>query len=224
MSAPQELPISHTLPVDTNRGFFVKELFFSPLRFCGRQWMWITSDSNNQISQVAFKALAVPFFTCATCLSGSIAIIGSLFFSECKSQSVTLYNSGGNLDLLRKNVSNEQVAETIKTRLNNAGCECSVKVNALDREVMNNYYPDHIMRHVTLTNPSSTKITRFWEGIKKVFHNTDSPSLDSLYPCIYRDNVEELLPDLKRVLALYESITFSMAFDLAYVRIELIQG
>jgi len=218
MSAPQPLPLNY------NGCFSVKDLFFSPLRFCGRQWMWTKSDSNNQISQIALKTLAIPFLTCTTFLSGLLAVIGALVFSEDNIPSITEDHPGGDISLLRKNTSNKEVARLVKDRLNNAGYEYSVEVRSLDGNAINNYFPENIHRYVTLINPSSTKITRFLEVIKDHFYNKKSPSLSFLYPCIYSDNIEENLSQLKHILALHKAVTFSMAFDLAYVRTELGRG
>jgi len=219
MPIPQPLP--QLLPINAGGGCSVKDLFFSPLRFCGRQWMWIEGDNNNQIVHIALKVLAVPFLTCATALSCLPAVIGALVFSEGYIPSITEYSPGGGQDLLRKSEGNEAVARIVKDRLRSAGYECSVEVRSQNRRVNNNNFPDHIHRYVTLINPSSTKITRFFEVIKGHFCNTDVPSLSSAYPCIYRDNMEENLPHLKRILALHEAVTVSMACDLAYVRTEL---
>src|SRR4051812_48468325 len=106
-----------------------KGLFFSPFRFCGRQWMWIKSDSK-QISEVALKVLATPFLVGATLLTGIPAAIGALIFPPDGLLSTFEYRPPGDLNLLRRDISNDQVAEIIRETLSKRGCECSVKVRS----------------------------------------------------------------------------------------------
>jgi hypothetical protein len=218
LDQPQPLPV----PVINQGGCYsmIKGLLFSPLRFCGRQWVWINSYDNNQISQVVLKVLVIS----ATLLSSLPAIIGALVFSADDIPDVTKLRPGGNINLLEKGTSDEAIAEIIRNQLRSAGYEYSVEVRSLDREVINHYYPNHIHRYVILTDSSSTAITRFWEVLKNHFYNNDISSLDSLYPCIYNGSAREGWTQLKDVLALHKSVTFSMAFDLAYVRTELGRG
>jgi hypothetical protein len=224
MANPQPLWQIQPLPLNQWRCCSVESLLVFPFRFCGRQWMWIRNDNNNQISQVALKILIVPVLACATLLSGLPAVIGTLFFSSGNIQNVTEYYPGGDINLLRKDISNEQIGERIKEHLRIARHEYSIEVRSQDREIINDYYPEHIHRYITLINPSSTAVTRFCESLKNQFYNKDVSSLSSLYPCLYERGTPECLAQLNDVLALHKAVTFSMTFDLAYVRTELGRG
>jgi hypothetical protein len=205
-----------------NSGYYsLKNLFFSPLRYCGRQWVWVKSNPDDQISQTALKILASPFLACATLFSGLPALIGAFIFSPDTIPTVTKYSPRGDLALLKNNVSNEEIAERIKRQLNLGGVECSVEVQSRDREILNDYYPDSLHRCVTLVNPSNATLSRVKEVLKSHFHNKDISDLNNLYACIYEGAASEDLDRLKDVLALHGAVTFSLAFDLAYVRTEL---
>lgn len=56
----------------------IEDMFFGPIRFFGRQWIWLTDCRNDTSTRVAFKALAFPFLTCGTLLSGGTAFVGAL--------------------------------------------------------------------------------------------------------------------------------------------------
>lgn len=224
MAYLQPLGQFQRLPLNQQRCCSVASLLVSAFRFCGRQWMWIRSDNNKQISQVALKIFIAPFLASATLLSGLPAVIGILFFSSGNIPAVTVYHPRGDINLLRKDTSNEQIAERIKEHLRIAGHEYSIEVRSKDREIINDYYPEHISRYITLINPSSTRITRFCERLKNHFYNKDVSSLSSLYHCFYQKGASERIAQLQDVLALHRAVSFSIPFDLAYVHIELGQG
>lgn len=211
--------LEHALPLNHRGNDSLKDLFFAPIRFCGRQWMWINSDHQSKISQIVFRVLALPFLGCATLASGVMAAIGAHVFSSDKIPSHLNYSREGNLELLRRNTSNQEIAGRITDELNRAGCECTVEVLSMDREVLHNYYPEFIHRFVTLKNPS--RKFRVWEVVKHHFLNKNTPRIEALYLCIDRRRTPESIQQLNDVLALHRSVTFIMAFDLAYVRTEI---
>lgn len=221
-SIPQPLAQLQALPIKPRKCCCsIRDLFFAPIRFCGRQWMWVKDTNKNSISQIALKVLLVPFLACLTLLSGLPAVIGALIFSP-KPIDYTDYNPGAGLSLLRRDTSNEQIAERIQEHLNSKGHKYSVNVRSMDRERIrnDNYYPENIHRYVTVTNPSNTKATRFKEVLKNHFYNKDVSSLSALFPCIRGLGTEEGCKQLRDVLALYKAITFSIPYDLAYLSIE----
>ncbi|MBN9378911.1 MAG: hypothetical protein BGO14_03140 [Chlamydiales bacterium 38-26] len=216
----QRLP----LPPDNRRGHCsVERLLVSPFRFCGRQWMWIRGDSHNQISKVALKVFTVPFLACATVLSSLPALIGALFFSLSNIPSVVEYQPRFDINLLRKDTSNEEIAIKIKDHLQTSGYDYSIKVRSRDRELTNDHYPEYIQRYITVINPSSSPAMRLWERFKNHFYNKEVSSLNSLSVCLF-DQEPKRLAQLRDVLALHRSITFSLAFDLAYIRTEVGEG
>ncbi len=220
----QARPVPVPVPVPINRGrcCSIKDIFFSPIRFCGRRWMWVKGDSNNQISGIALKILVTPLLACTTLLSGLIAVIGALALPTDNIPSCIAHSPGGKISLLRRDKSDNDIAREIKKSLSDSGCEYSVQVKSMERAVIDeNHYPECIHRYVTVIDPSNTAMTRFLEVLKNQFWNKSVPSLGSLYPCVYREMTTEDLEQLKSVLALHKAVTFSMAFDLAYVRTEL---
>ena len=198
----------------------VKELFFAPIRFCGRQWMWIRDDQT-QISQMVLKILALPFWACATLVAGSVALVGALAFSPDHIPGCFDSSLCRNPFLVRRDISNEVVARQIKAELKEAGCECSVEVQSLDSDIFNGEYRENIHRYVTLVNASSTTTSRVGEVIKYHFWNKQVVGLDGLYPCLCGIANRQIIGRLNDLLALYGAVTFSMAFDLAYIRTEL---
>jgi hypothetical protein len=225
MANPQFFGKVQPLPLNQWKRCLVERLLVSPFRFCGRQWMWIRNDNNSQISQVALKIFIVPFLVCATLMSGLPAVIGTLIYSSGNIPAVTVYQPMGDINLLRKDISNKQIAKKIKELLRNVGHEYSIKVQSMNRGIINDYYPKYIHRYITLINPSNTAITRFCETLKNHFYNKDVFSLNSLHSCLYDSGVGTPgLAQLKDVLALYKAVTFSLAFDLAYVHTELSRG
>jgi hypothetical protein len=62
----QQIPLSQLLNINGGGngggGYSIKNLFFDPIRFCGRQWTWVRSD-NNQVSQIAFNNGIYSFVT-----------------------------------------------------------------------------------------------------------------------------------------------------------------
>lgn len=216
----QTLPQLLPLTIENNGCCSAKELFFSPIRYCGRQWMWMNRESNDQISQIALKALAFPFLVCATILAGGMAVIGALALPADSIPSCTEYNLRGDLSLLRKDSSNEQIEGRISERLTAAGYACSVNVES-SRSANSDYYSDYVHRYVTLTNPSSTSTSRFWKVIENHFWNKNVPNLYNLHSCLCGGATVEDLERLKEVLALHGEISFSIAFDLAYISTQL---
>ena len=221
MSAPMPIEIPQPLPINEDEHYWVRSFFFAPIRFCGRQWIWVESDDNNEILQVALKILSVPFLACTTLLSVLPAFIGGGLLSAENIQSITEHHPKGDISLLSRNIQNEEVAERIKDVLQRLGLEYVVEVRSMDRDKINEYYSEYIHRYVTLIDPSSTEITRIWQLVKNNFHSKESPSLSSLYPCICDIGTEEDIAQLRDVLSLYKSVTFSIAFDLAYVRTDI---
>lgn len=220
MSAYQPLALADPLYIDRGGNYSLKGAFFSPLRFCGRQWMWIKSDNNKQI---ALKILSTPFLGCATILSFFLAAVGALIFSSNDKRFLAEYHAVGDISLLKEDISNNDVAKRIKDSLNKLGCQYSVEVQSINRTVINDYCIGNIHRIVTLTNPSNTKITRYLQVIKNHFNNTEALSLDSVYTCVLERETDESLSKLKAILELHKTISFSIAFDLAYVNTEIVQ-
>lgn len=221
MAAANPLERPQPLPINEDENYWIRSLFFAPIRFCGRQWAWIESDDNDEVLQVAIKILSVPFLACATLLSALPAFIGGVVFSAENIPSITEHHPRGDISLLSRNTKNEDVAERIKDVLQRLGLEYVVEVRSMDRDKTNEYYDEYLHRYVTLKDPSSTEITRIWELVKNNFHNKETPSLSSLYPCICEISKDEDIAQLKDVLAIYKSVTFSIAFDLAYVTTEV---
>lgn len=204
----------------------IKQLFFSPIRFCGRRWMTgMNCERSDRVCQIAIKVLTFPILVCGTILAGGLALIGAVIFSPDRIPSCIEYHPGGDISLLRQDVSNEQVEERIKKQLTAAGLNCKVKVTSLERNYINhNYCPQYIHRYVTLTNSSSTTIRRLWKVIENHFWNKNIPNLENLHSCIYAGTSNKNLDRLKEVLALHAGIQFSIAFDLVYARAEVLYG
>lgn len=218
----QPLAVQMRLSIDNDGCCSLKDLFFSPIRFSGRQWMWMNSDSEGRVSQIALKRLAFPFLVCSIILAAGMAIIGGLVLPAESIPRHTDYNPRGDISLLKKDLSDEQVEREISGRLTASGYVCSVHVRSSERSAINHdYYPDYVHRNVTLTNPSSTSASRFRKVIENHFWNKNAPSLTSLHTCLYGGVSSEDLERLKEILALHEGVTFSMAFDLAYVSTRL---
>jgi len=217
----QPLCLPQPLPMREGGGYSVKDIVFAPIRFCGRQWMWINSDHKDQTSQIALRVLALPFLACATLVSGIIAAVGVRIFSAGHLPERVDFPVPRELALLRRDVSDFDIAGRIRENLNRVECVCSVEVLSMDREVIHNYYPNHIHRYITLQN--SSRASRIWEMVKYQFWNKNHPRLNDLYRCTYGDGTPENIAGLKDVLALHKSVTFSMAFDLAYVRTSVVE-
>jgi hypothetical protein len=230
----QPRPVVHPLGLPSNTGGcrLDRSLFFAPIRFCGRQWESVRSDSNDKISQTVFKVLAKAVLACAIILAGIPAVAGALIFSPDYIPPLMDYCPEANFSMLKRDTSDEEIAERIRKLLNDEECECSVQVQSVERRVSAfGDRSENIHRNVTLINPSDTAISRFTEVLKYHFYNKDVSSLENLYLCMYGMCLNthgkggfDKTDRLKTVLALHGSVTFHIPFDFAYVNTELGRG
>ena len=127
-------PVAQPQPVAITKGSqyddsTMSKVFFSPIRYSGLLWNWI-KQPNDRISQLVLKILAVPFVGCLTLVSGLLAGIGALIFSKDVPKGCLQLDPGGDITLLNRDISDEQIAEKIQEDLGPLSLQYSVQVRS----------------------------------------------------------------------------------------------
>lgn len=205
-------------PANNEQHFSVQDLCFSPLRFCGRQWMWVADGSKSQLSQIALKILAAPFLSCATVLAFLPAACGALVFTpkidhSYKHNKISQDHKDFFYFLIDRHGEDNVIKTLLTNNLNQKQSICSVTTCKLGRPSNNTTW-----RQITLKT-SSSPIASFMQVIKDHFYNT-TRSLNNLHHCIRTGNIEHL-PDLWRVLTVHKAIYFNIASDGATISTNL---
>lgn len=217
---PIDQPQGMAMPKSNKDNYYpTRPVFFSPIRYCGKLWNWI-KEPNDRVSLLALKILAVPFVGCFTIVSGLLAGIGALIFSNDIPKGCSELISDEDIAPLRRNITEEQIAEKIQEDLGQLDIQYSVQVRSRNRYIYNNY-AENIDRYITLKNSSSSAISRYWETIKYHFFNKNISNIYALYHSVFREKTAEGLDQLIWSLKTHGSVTFFLPFDLAYVYTEL---
>lgn len=192
-----------------------------PLRFCGRQWAWITAKPSSSIRETACKIITVPFLVFATAIAGIIASVKLLTESRHYA-SERLDHPRGDLALLSSHQSDQSIAQRIQETLQRAGHELQVTVTTTAGRAArgSGYYEDKVSRSITISDPSKTALHRFFGVLKRHFQNKGEPNFSSLYNCVW-NNSPTNLQHLHDTLAFSKTVKVFMAFDLAYARVEI---
>lgn len=192
-----------------------------PLRFCGRQWAWITDKPSSSIRETACKIITVPFLIFASAIAGIIASVKLLTESGHYAWA-TLDHPTGDQALLSGNQSDSSIAQRIQETLKRAGYEYQVTVTTTPGRAApgSGYFEDKVSRSITIRDSSKTALHRFFGVLKRHFQNKGEPDFSSLYNCVWNSSPTNL-QHLHDTLAFSKTVKVFMAFDLAYARVEI---
>lgn len=232
----QVVPVRLRIPT----GYFpelpsLESLFFAPLRFCGRQWVWLNDSPNNKVSQIALKVVAFICLIPATLVSFGIASIGAAIY-PARQLSSTKYMPAHHCHLLSKDLSDIGAAQEIFENINNISInsrynldisrrrhilkwECTVTNQGRGGICDPDYYPDTLSREIVVYNTSGWGLCRYIALIKSHLLN-QTPCLDSLYLCLSSSAESHKSEQLKLILSLYKSVKFYLPADMAFVTTE----
>ncbi len=213
----QQVQQTLTFP-DLTASCVLHELLLAPIGFCGHAWTWMkdvqcSADFAN-ITAIALRILAAPFFAAATLVSAGVGAIGALMSTT---RSLLIDNPVANQHLLRRDILDRNVALEVKGVLEQHGCSCDVEVTSspLFRS-SDAYYAQFVSRTITLTSEGSM-LGKIYQVVKNRFYHVPAVSLNDLHVTLrhHLTSQQAAVDRLNRALAEHGRVSFDLAFDLA---------